>query len=70
MSDTEKTPKKLTKAQQGKWTQAQARGFQFLVLALIMFWGGWYLGGVTVHNYNNDIENARTSAIEESALKE
>lgn len=68
MSEQEvKAPKKSNKAQAGKWTQAQARGFQFLVLALVMFWSGVYLGGLNANNYHNDIENAKASAIEESA---
>lgn len=63
----EKVATKSTKGKSGKWTQAQARGFQFLVLALVMFWTGVYLGGLNANNYHNDIENAKASAIEASA---
>jgi len=63
---TPKVSKKLTKEQHGKWTRAQALGFWFLLTAVTMFWSGVYIGGLNATNYHNDIENARTSAIEES----
>lgn len=67
---SEQTQKVAKTSTKGKWTELQARGFQFLVLALVMFWTGWYLGGMSVFNHNNDIQNAKASAIEETASKE
>lgn len=64
----EKAPKKSNKAQQGKWTRAQALGFWFLLTALVMFWSGVYIGGASATNYHNDIEKAKASAIEESVV--
>lgn len=67
MSDeAPKVAKKLSKAQQGKWTRAQALGFWFLLTAVAMFWSGVYLGGLSATNYHNDIENAKNSAIQET----
>jgi hypothetical protein len=67
MSDeAPKVTKKLTKTQHGKWTRAQALGFWFLLTAVAMFWSGVYLGGLNATNYHNDIEKAKSSAIEQS----
>jgi len=63
---SEATTKDTTKKNvKGKWTRAQALGFWFLLTAVSMFWSGVMIGSYATQNSINDIESAKTQAVEE-----
>lgn len=57
------TPK--TKKNSQKWDSAQKIGFWGLILVNLAFWTGVYLGNVSAHNGIKELEQAKTSAVEE-----
>lgn len=63
MSKEIKTTK--TKKPTQKWDNIQKIGFWGLILVNLAFWAGVYLGNVSAHNGMKELEQAKTSAVEE-----
>ena len=64
MSEKIKTTK-TNKAKSQKWDNIQKIGFWGLILVNLAFWTGVYLGNVSAHNGIKELEEAKTSAVEE-----
>ena len=54
-----------TKKPTQKWDNVQKIGFWGLILVNLAFWSGVYLGNVSAHNGIKELEEAKTSAIED-----
>lgn len=48
-----------------KWDNLQKTGFWVLITVLVSFWGGVYLGNLGAVTAQAELEEAKTSAIEE-----
>lgn len=65
MSKETKTTKTNKANKAPKWDNLQKTGFWVLVVTLISFWSGVYLGNLAATTAQKELEQAKTSAVEE-----
>jgi len=59
----EKTPN--TKKNKAAWNKAQIIGLWFIIITSVSFWSGVYLGQMQMTLSNNNVDAAKTQAVED-----